>query len=128
MCYGSGLQSGSGDKRNTTSPRLYSSDSSQDTIMDETPSNESSPREAEREPRASDRLLFERLCRNRDRLYDRITGLRRALIVEHPELAESLSSLIRFSVRLGRIEQIVLCCDPDEDAPFESIDLDENDD
>lgn len=128
MCPRSSLQFGSGGERNTTPPGLHSPHSSQDTIMDETPSDEGTSGETEREPGTSDRLLFEGLCLSRERLISRLCDSRRQLLVEHPDLAESLSSIIRISVRLGRIEQLMLCVDSDEDAPFEGLNLNEEDD
>jgi len=128
MCPRSCLQSGSGGDRNAAPPRVYRTDSSQDSSMDETEDDSSSPGEAEGFSRASDRLLFKRLCGDREHYYRRVAELRRRIIVDKPELTESLSSLIRLSIKLGRLEQIVLCCDPNEDAPLEGLDRDEDDD
>ena len=105
MCSGGSLQPGSRRYGNPPLPGLDTPPSTQDVTMDETQAPTISPREDEGQQRASDIVLLERV---RDRYYERVIALRRAITSGHPNLDGPISSLIRFSVQLGRFESELL--------------------
>lgn len=125
---GSRVQPGTWGRGYSTSTRVYWFTPSQEFGMDETQTNEGAPRETEREPRTSDSILLERLRTRRDRTYDRILDIRRHCINIDPSLAESISSIIRLSVIMGRTEERLLSLHTIENAEETSPDEDERDD
>ena len=94
-------------EEDTPPSRIHWTNSPQDFGMDETENYSSPSGEEERHERTSHFVLPERLRARRDICYDKLLDYRRELLMADPRIAQRLSSIIRLSIKLGRIEEIV---------------------
>lgn len=125
MCERGRIQLGGQFFWDTSLPGLDSPPASQAPQLDETQTAPGSSGEDERISRSRDTILLERV---RDRYYERVCALRRAITASNPAIAESISGLIRYSVQLGRFEAELLRVGGDETTEEDSLTPDQEDD
>lgn len=100
------VQSRNGGRGNAPLPGVSRTPEKQTINMDETKVAQGAPRKAERDPRASDHILSQRLRRNLqgefDRLYDDAMREYQRINQQYPGI--NVSGLIQLTMQLARVE------------------------